>query len=79
MIDIFDCSDISFFLDEKPLTPNDPNLLMTIQDTNMHGVNKYENSFIRFSNEYRYFYINESRKSVHIYDLEEDVVEKVIK
>ena len=52
---------------------------MTIQDTNLHGVNKYENSFIRFSHEYRYFYINESRNSVHIYDLEDDVVEKAIK
>lgn len=32
VIDIFDCSSIDFFLRDEPLTPEDPNLLLTIKD-----------------------------------------------
>ncbi len=76
MIDIFDCSSIDFFLDSKTLTPEDPNLLFTIKDTNLHGTAKLENSFLRFSNEHQYIYINQFRKTLIIYDLTGD--EKII-
>jgi len=66
-------------LQKDPLTPNDPNLLMTILDNNSQGIKEFDNSFIKFSHQYKYFYINQSRKALHIYDLEEKAEENIIK
>ena len=52
---------------------------MTILDNNSQGIKEFDNSFIKFSHQYKYFYINQSRKALHIYDLEEKAEENIIK
>ncbi|CDW77734.1 wd-40 repeat protein [Stylonychia lemnae] len=77
VIDIFDCSNIEFFLRSETLTKNDPNLLYTIHDDQLKRAAILEDSTFEFSSNYQYLHVIESRKIIHIYDLQGHV-DKII-
>ncbi|CDW78432.1 wd-40 repeat protein [Stylonychia lemnae] len=78
VIDIFDCSNIDFFLRQEILTNKDPNLIFTIQDDQLLGASTFESSSFQFSSNYKYLQVIEQRKIIHIYDLQDKDI-KLIK
>eukprot|EP00347_Sterkiella_histriomuscorum_P004690 403359477 len=69
VIDIFDCSSISFFLQNETLTADDPNLIATIKDIELGNLKKVEDIFARFSQNGQQLYLIIDKKKIMVFDV----------
>jgi hypothetical protein len=80
-IDLFDTKNISFFLKQEMIDPNDPEFVLTIDDKYFRKVEPNDGAYMRFSRTSKFLYFVHAKHHIKIYDLQlegKEITESVI-